>query len=423
VDQSGVEHYLLGEVGKADEVEKTLSIKFFSDGKWDHFSWSDQDTTKILKVNDVTAADLFKTCGALAIGLALFFGRNKKPVGTDAPEKEYLPATVIGYDADTQKHQLRLPAEVVRLDLSKGDVRLVQPSATDTTEPPSPPTKAERSVRAAAARTAAQLPVHTGTAHTANINTLTERSALTPHKGKGKRSSRTAAQLPVHTDIAHTAKAKRTTRTDALIPVHTGTAHTANINTLTKRPAPTPRKGKGKRSLVSANDLPSPTTATRKTQNRTAKKALPRLSKTENPTNDAPSLAFEDPAKPTPLTNPFSVDTSRKLDFDCELPADPPGFLSASCAKAVSSPSESFLPDNDDDVFFPSTDAPMPELNSRKRTFRSSRSTDAKTSETSVADDATQPPPNSSPGEQQQQQQRVYKKANKRVNKKVKRES
>jgi hypothetical protein len=117
------------------------------------------------------------------------------------------------------------------------------------------------------------------------------------------------------------------------------------------------------------------------------------------------------------------VDTSRKLDFDFELPADLPGFLSASCAKAASSLSESFLPDNDDDVFFPSIDAPMPELNSRKRTLSSSRSTDAKTSETSVVDDATQPPPNSSPGEQQPQQQRVYKKANKSVNKKVKRES
>ena len=62
-----------------------------------------------------------------------------------------------------------------------------------------------------------------------------------------------------------------------------------------------------------------------------------------------------------------------------------------------------------------------------KRTLRSSRSTDAKTSETPVVDDVPQPPPNSSPGEpqqQQQQQQRVYKKANnKRVNKKVKRES
>ena len=64
----------------------------------------------------------------------------------------------------------------------------------------------------------------------------------------------------------------------------------------------------------------------------------------------------------------------------------------------------------------------MTELNSHKRTLRSSRSTDAKTSETSVVDDATQPPPNSSPGEQQQQQ-RVYKNANKRVNKKAKRES
>ena len=52
----------------------------------------------------------------------------------------------------------------------------------------------------------------------------------------------------------------------------------------------------------------------------------------------------------------------------------------------------------------------------------SSRSTDAKTSETPVVDDVTHPSPNSSPGEQQQQQ-RVYKKANKRVNKKVKRES
>ena len=52
----------------------------------------------------------------------------------------------------------------------------------------------------------------------------------------------------------------------------------------------------------------------------------------------------------------------------------------------------------------------------------SSRSTDAKTSETPVVDDVTHPSPNSSPGEQQQQQ-RVYKKANKRVNKKMKRES
>jgi len=138
-------------------------------------------------------------------------------------------------------------------------------------------------------------------------------------------------------------------------------------------------------------------------------------------TNDALPLAFEAPAAPTPSTNPFSVDTSRKLDFDLELPADLPGFPSASCAKVAFSPFESFLPDNDDDVFLPSTDAPMTELNSHKRTLRSSRSTDAKTSETSVVNDATQPPPNSSPGEQQQQ--RVHKKANKRVNKKAKRES
>jgi len=64
---------------------------------------------------------------------------------------------------------------------------------------------------------------------------------------------------------------------------------------------------------------------------------------------------------------------------------------------------------------------------SPKRTLRSSRSTDAKTSdtktsETPVVDDVTRPPPNSSPGEPQQQQ-RVYKKVNKRANKKVKRES
>ena len=38
-----------------------------------------------------------------------------------------------------------------------------------------------------------------------------------------------------------------------------------------------------------------------------------------------------------------------------------------------------------------------------KRTLRSSRSTDAKTSETPVVDDVPQPPPNSSPGEPQQQ--------------------
>ena len=60
------EQYLLGEV----QVEN-----FFSDGESDNFPWHAQDTTKILKVNDVTAGDLFKTCGALAIGRSLFVGR------------------------------------------------------------------------------------------------------------------------------------------------------------------------------------------------------------------------------------------------------------------------------------------------------------------------------------------------------------
>jgi len=228
---------------------------------------------------------------------------------------------------------------------------LVQPSATDTTEPPSSPTKAGRTTRAAV------------------------------------------------------------TRTDAQTPVHTGTAHTANINTLIERSAPTPLKGRSKRSLFSANDLPSPTTDRKETQNKTAKKAPARSSKTENPTNDALPPAFEDPAVPTPLTNPFSVDSSRDLDFDLELRADLPGFLPASCAKVAPSPIESFFPDNDDDVFLPFTDVPMTEF-SPKRTLRSSRSTDAKTSETPVVDDVTRPPPNSFPGEQQQQQQRVYKKVN-----------
>lgn len=370
VDQPGVEHYLLGEVGKADVAEKALSITFFSDGESADYSWHDQETTKettkILKVNDVTAGDLFKTCGALAIGRCLFVGCTKNPAKTetDDPEKGYLPAKVIGYDVETQLHQLELPREESRLvDLSKADARLVQPSATDTTGPPSSLTKSKRNTRSDAARTDAQTPVHTGIAHTANINTLTERSALTPLKGKGKRS------------------------------------------------------------LSSANDLPSPTTDRVKTQNTTAKKAPARSSTTENPTNDALPAAFEDPAAPTPSTNPFSVDLSRDLDFDLEPRVDLPDFLSASCAKVASSPSflDSFLPDNDDDVFLPSTDAPLTEF-SHKRTLCSSRSTDAKTSETPVVDDVTHPPPNSSPGEQQQQQ-RVYKKVNKRVNKKVKRES
>ena len=114
-----------------------------------------------MKVNNVTAGDLFKTCGALAIGRRLFLGHRKNPAKTetDAPEKEYLLATVTGYDAETQQHQLQLPSEELRLDLSKGDVRLVQPSATDTTEPPSSPSKAGRTTCAAVTRTDAQTPV------------------------------------------------------------------------------------------------------------------------------------------------------------------------------------------------------------------------------------------------------------------------
>ena len=46
--------------------------------------------------------------------------------------------------------------------------------------------------------------------------------------------------------------------------------------------------------------------------------------------------AFEDPAAPTPLTSPFSVDSSRDLDFDLELRADLTGLLSAPHAKAAS---------------------------------------------------------------------------------------
>ena len=203
-------------------------------------------------------------------------------------------------------------------------------------------------------------------------------------------------------------------------PVHTGIAHTANINTLIERPAPTPPKGK--RSPIPANEHSSPTPTRRKTQNKTAKKAPAHSSKKENPTNGALSLAFEDPAAPTPLTSPLQCgDSSCDLDFDLEQRADLPGFLSASPAKAVTSLFESFFPDNDndDDVLLPSTDVPMTE-DSLKRTLRSSRSTDAKTSETPVVDDVTQPPPNSSPGEPQQQ--RAHKRVNKRVNKKVKRE-
>ena len=58
--ESGVEHYLLGEVGKVTEAEKTLSITFFSDGESADYSWYERETTNILKVNDVTAGVLLK---------------------------------------------------------------------------------------------------------------------------------------------------------------------------------------------------------------------------------------------------------------------------------------------------------------------------------------------------------------------------
>ena len=82
---------------------------------------------KILKVNDVNAGVLLKTCGALAVGRCLFLGYRKNPKETGDPEKKYLPATVIRYDAETQQHQLQLPSEKLSLDLSKTDVRLIQP--------------------------------------------------------------------------------------------------------------------------------------------------------------------------------------------------------------------------------------------------------------------------------------------------------
>ena len=96
------------------------------------------------------------------------------------------------------------------------------------------------------------------------------------------------------------------------------------------------------------------------------------------------------------------MDSPRDLAPDHELSADLPGFLSAPRAKDVSSlPFDSLLlpfPDdgNDGDVFL---DEFMSEL-APKRTLLSSRSTDAKSSETPVADDVP-PSSNSSPGKKQ----------------------
>ena len=181
-------------------------------------------------------------------------------------------------------------------------------------------------------------------------------------------------------------------RAVAQTPVHTDIVHTDNITTAVARSALTPPKGK--RSFISTNDLPSPATARRKTQ-KASKKALA-SDKKENPTNDALLLAFEDPV-PATITSPFSADSPRALALDHELSADLPGFLSNPLAKVASSSFVSlpllfpdndnnddvFLNDNDDDVF---PDVPMAAL-APKRTLRSSRSTDAKSSVAPVADD------------------------------------
>jgi len=133
-------------------------------------------------------------------------------------------------------------------------------------------------------------------------------------------------------------------------------------HTSIERPAPSPTKGK--RLLISANDLPFPPSAKRKTEKALVpKKTTSSRGKKENPTSDALLLAFED-AAPVPITSPFSEDSSRALAPDHELSADLPGFLSVPRAKDVSSlPLEPFspiFPENDDDDF--SLDVLMTEL-------------------------------------------------------------
>ncbi len=76
----------------------------------------------------------------------------------DEPRVEQYFLGEVGDIDETEQHQLQLPSEKLSLDLSKIDVRLVQPPATDTTETPSSPTKARRITRTAAARIAAQTP-------------------------------------------------------------------------------------------------------------------------------------------------------------------------------------------------------------------------------------------------------------------------
>ena len=124
------------------------------------------------------------------------------------------------------------------------------------------------------------------------------------------------------------------------------------------------------------------------------------MNKKENPTSDALLLAFEDPA-PAPTTSPPSEDSPRALALDYELSADLPGFLSVPRTNIVPLPLDSFplaFPDdgNDDEVFL---DVLMTEP-APKWTLRSSRSTDAKSSETPFVDDVL-PSSNSSRGKKQ----------------------
>jgi len=356
-DEPGVEQYFLGEVGSVNRSERKLSVTFLTDNVPSDYSWDDPETGKILRVNDAKTGSLFKTCGPRVVGRRLFFRS-----AADNPEQQYLPATITGFDAETQQHQLQLhpdqtepppssaPSEPpISADLSKADVRLARPTAADvpataTVEIPSPLTLTLRTTRAAAARSDAQTPVHTHFAHTDNINITLGRPASTPIKGK--------------------------------------------------------------RFTLSTNDLPSPASVKRKTGVATTAKKPTFSSNTKgNPTSDALLLAFEDPA-PAPITSPFSADSPHALAFDHKLTAELPGSLSAPRAIVVSSPFGSTpllfpdsvhdvgvaLNDNADEAFL---DALMTELAS-KRSLLSSRSTDAKSSETPVADDVSPSPVRSS---------------------------
>jgi hypothetical protein len=182
-------------------------------------------------------------------------------------------------------------------------------------------------------------------------------------------------------------------------PVHTHSAHTDNINTTLGRPASTLIKGK--RFILSTNDLPSPASVKRKTGKATSAKKTTSTSNTKgNPSSDAHLLAFEDPA-PAPITNPFSADSPHASALDHELSADLPGSPSVSRAKVVSSPFGSiplpfpenvndgaFVRNDNTDEAFAFLDVLMAEFTS-KRSLLSSRSTDAKSSETPVADDVS----------------------------------